>query len=182
VLCPNARLRCAIVLALATHLVSGCGGSTTTSDGVSSTSTSAGTTTGAGGVGHGAGGAAGSQTTGATGGFGGFGGWGSGGGCPAAAQASPFGDPAGACGACMADHCGAVIAVCFGPGWASGHYAGSCEDFQRCLCTCLAGGKSSSDCFSQCAPRISADCNECSPVIAKCQAASCQAECAAQGG
>ncbi len=180
---PRARTN-PLLLALASTLavVVACGSTTTTepagttaSDGSTATFTTTGT--GAGGA-LGGGGA----TTGTATAAGGFGGWGVGGGCPAAAQASPFGDPAGACATCMSTSCGAVVAVCFGPGWATGHYAGSCEDFQRCQCGCLAGGGDSAGCFSTCAPRITKDCSECSPVLSKCQADSCQDVCGADAG
>lgn len=147
---------------------SGTGASTTTV--ATSTTSTTTASTGAGGA-HGAGGG------GASGGTGAVGGWGAGGGCSAAALASPFGDPAGECATCMTAHCGALLAVCFGPGWTNGHYAGSCQDFQGCLCGCLADGGDTSGCFTKCAPRITPDCDQCTPLLSKCQGDSCNDLC-----
>jgi hypothetical protein len=171
------------VLALCAPLALACSSTTTPSQTANAASTSTGSASTTSSV-AGAGGAKGSGGASAAGGAGAAtgvfdGGWGAGGGCAAAADVSPFGDPAGACAACMQAHCGALIAVCFGPGWATGHYAGSCEAFQSCVCRCDADGGTATSCFGACSSRITPDCQQCTPLLAKCQATSCASDCAA---
>ncbi len=79
-----------------------------------------------------------------------------------------------ACNECMQAQCGAQMSECYGAGYASGNFGGSCGPVIQCQCSCAEGDLG---CIVACGDKGGSACESCVAKIDSCEKSKCAAAC-----
>jgi hypothetical protein len=80
---------------------------------------------------------------------------------------------------CVESHCDSQAQACFGSGYKSGNFGGSCGGFIGCTTKCACGDTT---CQSGCLAQLTSDCTSCSQTFSSCEMSSGCAQPVCTGG
>jgi hypothetical protein len=83
------------------------------------------------------------------------------------------------CATCVASHCNSQASSCFGSGWRSADFSGTCGPWLQCACNC---GNNDVACMTNCGGKETAACTSCQNDVQMCELQSCQQQCLGVGG